>query len=111
MKNERSNPLEELKTLRKLEEDMLGHIEKVSRVHSIPKTKSIIAKSKITDAVQIMIGTRNTERNKQFNPKCKENLSRLIDEMGSGRTVILLLAKEDGSGAMEMITGKEYKFA
>lgn len=112
MKNSASGTaMQDFVHLKKIEDEMVGQIEKITRAFGVPRIKAVMAKAKITDAVHIMAGTRAQNRVKQFDQVSRDNMIELIEELGSVRPCILLLRKEDGSGVVEMLTGKEYYFA
>jgi hypothetical protein len=96
--------------LKKIEDELIEYIWKVSRSYRISNLNTSLAIDKIKSATQSLMGNIDPRQAKKFEENEYLRIMEVIKEMGKGRSFVLLARKEDGSGVYELMTGKEFKF-
>ena len=107
--NHRDTLIGHVLELQDLEDSMKGQINKISRAYNIPKVTSSLALQKISSAVQIIKG-RNSDDKKILTAEDEAKLIELVSQLCKNRRFIFLMRKEDESGVIELLTGKEFSF-
>ena len=103
--------IEDFTRLRDSHEDLREMITQLGLVYSLPKARVQIALTKLDDALAIVHGRGGRRDPKRLKESELKRLNVLVQDMHKeGRAVFLLMLKEDGTGLMDMMTGKTFNF-
>lgn len=96
--------------LNQIEDDLVGHIEKIIRVDRFDRKRGNEAKTKIRAAVQIL--TREVAVEKKLPQSALSDMVSMIHELGrKGTRRIYLEVMEDESGVKDILSGREWLFS
>lgn len=95
--------------LKGLEDQIIGHIEKIVRVENFDRKRANAAKSKVSAAIQMITGDVDVTKNIPA-WEMDSLVNKVKDMARRGRQKLYLEVKEDGSGIVDVITGHEHLF-